>query len=998
MQGSASFPAALGSSKWIASFLMKHRDDEDTTHQASPIDEGSNPEAKYLHLYKKTKTELRSIFSSNTKKSSWSELKEAELFTQNNGTIAQNKDVKSTWAMIFDTKSGNKLHKRAKSAPVAVNNHVAHNLEPIDEVLEEHEVPMLGLVMKPTSVMVLPRKSSREMSQGSKALKGSAGHGNDHDDNKSVSDAGTAITEWPGLEDVTEQDEEAASETGTVIVKKPPVLADLAEEDEESITSKRTSTTNSEDKTTPLSKPEQTNETENVSTQETPAPALETPRAIRIECSGALVTDETPGITENIDHEEHQTRDTTTKEEEKPSGSLSYTKSLMKKAFEMAKQPFKSHGSVVEQPVRLLRRKGRLQPDWTNKDKTDVSLGSLNSRSQKSSEASDSSKASRSSKLSRFFKVSHRAHKRGKSHSTVGSKTTVSHYEPLVLCLPPQDGGFGHVIREFSGDLKEPKAKVSEDSPIAKSPGKSINATEVAEPPEFDESMGEITPTGAKRQALDLESDSRDISMQGLDEALTYKKTRSPNKAVCHETPKKESTAPQQEGDSAYQGLSPCNFRPWNGGSCQRGAPFAADQEMQKAFEDHQAALARERQRKLQGVAEADDQSEPEEPIEQRQLRELGEDLEQNDVDSQAAISPVEPLAEDNIYDDSRAGDFANESQGLVFRDDDVLAEDSQVKKSQGVEPQDEEEQAKALIVDALKAQEKRAAETKSKAGLTGEDKSVEAYGPNRFWDNTGSGAVREWFQKLVENTDNGNMVRDEAAEKFYDGQESLCSDFTTPPSENEVREALNHKDAPQIHDCPPQQVFRQMEVFTRSIERNVLVREAFATGVQSIKKINEMIYENYDLATDAVLASEIKEADLKADHRRKKIYKAVTRKYRIAQARARTVLRDSNGLHAYIKALEQERQEMTEEIHRSVERLGCRRATNLTDAMDIIYRTIREERLDLSIVQPQEEEPDVSSPESVLAMMDETGYQNLVNDDSQDEEPEPENPEDMFF
>ncbi|KAF4970945.1 hypothetical protein FSARC_2141 [Fusarium sarcochroum] len=992
MQGSASFPAALGSSKWIASFLIKHRNDEDTTHQA-PHNEDSSHETKYLNLYKKTKTELRSIFSSHTKKSSWSELNDAAPFTQNNGTIAQKKEIKSTWATIFDTKSGNKLHKRAKSAPV--NNHVAHNLEPIDEVLEEHEAPMLGIFLKPNPAMMLPQKSSREMLQKLKALKGSAHHDNDHDDNKSVSDAGSAITVWPGLEDVAEEDEEdAGSESGTVIIKRPAVLADLAEEDKESIASKHT--TNDEDKTTPISEPEQAIEPENT-------PARESSREIQIECSGALFTEETPGNTENVDHDEQEARPAVPKEEEKSSGRSSLTKSLIQKVFEKAKQGFKNHGGVVEQPVRELRRKGKLRLSWM--DKASTSLTSIDAHSQKSSKASrsskgsKSSKASRSSKAYRSSKATRRDHKRGKSHSTVGSNTTVSNYEPLVLRLPPQDGVFGHMLREFSGPLKNSKGKTSKDAPVAKSAGKSMDATEVAEPPEFDESMGEITPTGAKRQAFDLESENRDISMQGLDETLIYKKTRSPNKAACHETPKKDSAAPRQEGDLAYQGLSPCNFRPWNGGSCRRGAPFAADEDMQKAFEDHQAALARGRQRKLQGVAEGDDESEPEEPIEQRQLRELGEDLEQINVESQATNSPAEPQAEDNIYDDSRAMDFADESQALVFHDDDVPAEGSRAKKSQVEESHAEESQAKALTVDGLKAQEHQAAEIKSKSGPTDVDKSVEPYGPNRFWDNTGSGAVREWYQKLVENIDSGVMVRDEAAEKFYDGQESLCSDFTTPPSETEVREALHHKDAPKIHDCPPQEAFRQIESFKKSIERNTLIRDAFLIGVQSTKNVNEMIYENYDLATDAALVSEIKKADLKADHRRKKIYKAVTRRYRIGQDRARTVLRESDDVHAYIKMLQQERQEMTEEIHRAVERLGYPRAENLTDAMDIIYRTIREERLDLSIVQPQEE-PDFASPESMLALMDEAEYQNLLNNGPQDEEPEPEpeNPEDIFF
>jgi hypothetical protein len=51
--------------------------------------------------------------------------------------LPERKNNKSTWEKLFDTKSGNKLHKRTKSTPG--NTHVPHQLDPIIEVGESGE-------------------------------------------------------------------------------------------------------------------------------------------------------------------------------------------------------------------------------------------------------------------------------------------------------------------------------------------------------------------------------------------------------------------------------------------------------------------------------------------------------------------------------------------------------------------------------------------------------------------------------------------------------------------------------------------------------------------------------------------------------------------------------------------------------------------------------------------------------------------------------------------
>ncbi|RKL33582.1 hypothetical protein BFJ72_g9806 [Fusarium proliferatum] len=133
MQGSASYPAALGSSKWIAGFLARHRYD-DGIYVRTSTRASSPQEVKFRDFVKKSKAELRNVFSANEKK--WSEAGVDELRDANESG-SERKNNKLSWAKLFDTKSGNKLHKRAKSAPSDI--HVPHQLDPITEVGESSE-------------------------------------------------------------------------------------------------------------------------------------------------------------------------------------------------------------------------------------------------------------------------------------------------------------------------------------------------------------------------------------------------------------------------------------------------------------------------------------------------------------------------------------------------------------------------------------------------------------------------------------------------------------------------------------------------------------------------------------------------------------------------------------------------------------------------------------------------------------------------------------------
>ncbi|XEU97798.1 hypothetical protein FSHL1_003084 [Fusarium sambucinum] len=167
MQGSSSLPAALGSSKWIASFLAKNRSDDDIyVRTQSP--RASHNEVKFQRLYQKATAELRTVFRST--KSADSELHNNKALKENLKNTPKQQE-KSTWAILFDTKSGNKLHKRTRSAPI--NTHVPHVLETIGEEQEDQESSALKSLVKaaqeseqdPKTITVTPQNSNERASQ-----------------------------------------------------------------------------------------------------------------------------------------------------------------------------------------------------------------------------------------------------------------------------------------------------------------------------------------------------------------------------------------------------------------------------------------------------------------------------------------------------------------------------------------------------------------------------------------------------------------------------------------------------------------------------------------------------------------------------------------------------------------------------------------------------------------------------------------------------------------
>ncbi|RGP70405.1 hypothetical protein FSPOR_3980 [Fusarium sporotrichioides] len=194
MQGSASFPAALGSNLWIASFLAKHRNDDDIYVRTQETRASQN-EVKFQGLYQKATTELRSVFRSTKSSADSSPDVEQALKADPKNTPEQQE--KSAWAILFDTKSGNKLHKRTRSAPT--NHHVPHVLETIGEEQEDQESSTLNSLVKvaqecekdPKTTTATPQQSNDRVSQ--------------NEDNASIHTTCTVIIRQATLNDIAEE-------------------------------------------------------------------------------------------------------------------------------------------------------------------------------------------------------------------------------------------------------------------------------------------------------------------------------------------------------------------------------------------------------------------------------------------------------------------------------------------------------------------------------------------------------------------------------------------------------------------------------------------------------------------------------------------------------------------------------------------------------------------------------------------------------------------------
>ncbi|RBR11594.1 uncharacterized protein FIESC28_08928 [Fusarium coffeatum] len=334
MQGSASFPAALGSNLWMANFLDNHRDDEGV-HVSSSKSQPSKNEAKFQKLYHKATAELRSVFH-NDKSSGDSDMNgeystlapllpyplvrmsDLDLLTAEQPTTAHNEEhaKKSSWYAIFNTKSGNKLHKRARSAPTS--HYVPHVLETIGEEPDYHETAAFRSFLMAAQ------------------------------DSESGPEATATVPENTGGRGSPDGDDVSINTTCTVIIRRA-VFNDSAVENR----------TDSDQERKPT--PQKTERRKTVSFDVEPARELPQPP---IECSGALLTTSVVGEIDNNSADPKQKK-------RKRSKSVTSILSIIGKVRKLAKKK-----SATKQPTKqaaesrrpILRRKSAKLHDSENDD------------------------------------------------------------------------------------------------------------------------------------------------------------------------------------------------------------------------------------------------------------------------------------------------------------------------------------------------------------------------------------------------------------------------------------------------------------------------------------------------------------------------------------------------------------------------------------------------------------------------------------------------------
>ncbi|KAF9766112.1 hypothetical protein IL306_001514 [Fusarium sp. DS 682] len=400
MQGSASYPAALGSSKWIASFLAKHRTDDDI-YAPTINNDSSNQEAKFRDFFKRSKAELRNVFSLNEKKKSEAGVDE---LPHTNSTHPEQKGNKSTWATLFDTKSGKKLHMRTKSAPVP-NSHVPHLLTPISEELEGSETQ--AYLTSPKALLRKPVAESVERSVNPQA----------DGDNVSVLTTCTTIIQQDGLGDHTVINHGIAEVSGKSSRSDPvPHRSRAGSNDAKD----RVSLSTTSDKT-PLQRGSDSD----------------------VKISGALLS---TGDHELLKRDGHAALQQEINKMKLSKNSPS--KFSLRSVFSLLTGGEKSNDEGAKiVGSRKLRHKARFPSRWIGTVKKTKSGSSTENYSQSSSQDLDDLDQNDGQCLS----------EPAKQNDT---------FKPLPWNLPAEDV-MGELIREFSGDLKTPTPDLAQRTPAS---------------------------------------------------------------------------------------------------------------------------------------------------------------------------------------------------------------------------------------------------------------------------------------------------------------------------------------------------------------------------------------------------------------------------------------------------------------------------------------------------------------------------------------------------
>ncbi|CAF3602650.1 unnamed protein product [Fusarium graminearum] len=928
MQGSSSLPAALSSSKWIAAFLAKHRNDDDiyvrTPERKSKDDDkiiepgeyladsaparSSENEVKFQGFYHKATAEMRRRQAQHS--CSLVRMTDFAFFTVEQASNEEAKNTpeqraKSAWAFLFDTKSGNKLHKRTRSAPTT--HYVPHVLETIGEEQEEQKCSAL-------KSFVNAAKESE-------------------DDRKTAT-----TTPQESTDRVAHDGDNVSIRTTCTVIIRQATLNDIAEEACVNADNIQTSTTHDVQKPKSVSFDVRSSQGSR--------------KVSPIECRGSIIT---PSMMSE--------QGTATPEPPKKK----------KKASSISSSIFSFVGKVV--------RLGRSSPSVKKANKT----------------------------------------RRHELRDELPNSKNSSNLRPILKWnLPQEDNAMGDLIRNFSGPLTPPDSLDTSTPPPSAKYGRNFSDLSA-----FDNSVEDLMPIPAKRLVSGrVISDSE--SMPEFDDTINNPRLRPRGKPVLQNANNDDSTVMSDEEvhvTPVHETLSQAYARHQD---CYRRI---------KAMYDRNGI---DRTGKLLAC-----ESKQREEVEQRQVREMTEDLEQPPQDIQTEEQEEnEPLPQETVvsektapsnpstppHDDAQERVDVNEEPIMESIEHDFTAPDATVAISTQ-NPYDEQPADQEPDTAAAHTNDTSSTSTWSQNGdiplplgvtLTraamvhheNEEYStffkslqnVREKSPDRFCGRQGSFSVRAWLDQTYEHEH--EMARDRAALKFFHGphstienEDDTLSDLGYFPTPAETRDALNHPDAPKIRGSSPKEAMRIWNADVKSLEVANMKKETLQAEVKSSLTRNELIEDEEDRAERVTylylqkkLKAQVSDED-KATHFRhvRKVCREFEKALEVVQKRAVLANKEATDAEICVEYLQRSYHEMEENIHCFTESLGYKRADNLVDAMELVKKTEREENIDIREVQRL----DIAEPESP----DSYGATEWCAVQAQgDNNIGPENPTDIFF
>ncbi|KAF5654024.1 hypothetical protein FHETE_11351, partial [Fusarium heterosporum] len=792
MQGSVSYPAALGSSKWIASFLANHRNDDDiyvrTSHNAKS-------EAKFSNLLKKTKGELRSMLSGHKKKSFASKLNgksnaivhlflqlilvliEAELPTYPSNSPAKKNETKSTWTNLFDTKSGNKLHKRAKSAPTTT--YVPHVLETINEEVEDTNSSEKTLNHKP-----LPSTDCRT---------------EEDDDAASFMTTCTVLIQQLALEDVPEEDEEEGRLQTAIITTITPA-PEVTTIEMHSSNSSREATANSQE--SPVSESEITRAIGGRTITPSRGPC------IRFECTGALPPQET---LVSVDRTRNEAKASELKI--KTSSSIPGLKSMFTKVLG-TENKLETIIKAEEKPktgnpLKILRHKAQHS----------FSFGRLADFLQFTGT---------------HVRSSRNTDQKNERPATKCNKTNDT-CEPLKWNLPPCNNEMGELIRSFSGPLPDCTASVHNSRHVEAVHIAQRSPSESSDIPEHDISVENLPPMPAILPPFLRQYDG-EVSMQINDERVQELIAQNNREAQPKTSDgRRLSTYILNLADDSLEDSSRYSQ------DIEIG-PFPDSERMENAFRRHVELVTNTYDFSQHATfVDTCNPLEVQEPREERLVREIIDKPEELLKKAESPTSHIS-IREEASQDAEQRGQDADvhfQDNKTIFRTEEVLeiVHPIPIRRitsnilienddQQSALCEDQHNVATFAMVPSVEwhaqsvpegsegnpptCSAMKEIEHQDQAEFFKSLQNCRIKTPDRLYGRSGFSGVMPWTRQIAELASKNQVVRDEDAELFYQqppsatGSNDSVSDLSTIPEAEEVRAALRHPQAPLIDDCEP--------------------------------------------------------------------------------------------------------------------------------------------------------------------------------------------------